>query len=201
MAMNKQEFLAQLRNRLSGLPQKDMEDRLTFYSEMIEDRMEDGLSEEEAVAAVGTVDEIAKHIIKDIPLTKIAIEKIKPKRRLKTWEIVLLIAGAPLWIPLTIAFFAVILALYVSLWSIIVSLWAGFASVVSCALSGIVAGAGIVFTPNKMAGIALLGIGIVCAGLSILLFLGCKAATDGVVILTKKIVFFIKNRLTKKEEA
>ena len=199
--MTKLNFILALNDKLSDLPKQEVEERLNFYAEMIEDRMEDGLSEEEAVAAVGTVDEIAEHIIKDIPLTKIAIEKIKPKRRLKTWEIVLLIAGAPLWIPLTIAFFAVILALYVSLWSIIISLWAVFASVVSCALGGIVAGAGIVFTPNKMAGIALLGAGIVCAGLSILLFLGCKAATDGVIILTKKIVFFIKNRLTKKEEA
>ena len=98
--MTKLNFILALNDKLSDLPKQEVEERLNFYAEMIEDRIEDGLSEEEAVAAVGTVDEIAKHIIKDIPLTKIAIEKIKPKRRLKTWEIVLLIAGAPLWIRL-----------------------------------------------------------------------------------------------------
>lgn len=41
--MSKQEFLAELRKALSGLPQGDIEDRLTFYSEMIDDRMEEGL--------------------------------------------------------------------------------------------------------------------------------------------------------------
>ena len=50
--MNKQEFLAQLRKQLSGLPLKDAEDRITFYSEMIDDRMEEGLSEPEAVSAI-----------------------------------------------------------------------------------------------------------------------------------------------------
>ena len=39
MTMNKQEFLTQLRQGLSGLPQDDIEKRLTFYSEMIDDRI------------------------------------------------------------------------------------------------------------------------------------------------------------------
>ena len=49
--MNKQEFLVQLRNALSGLPKDDIEERIEFYSEMIEDRIEEGLSEEEAIAS------------------------------------------------------------------------------------------------------------------------------------------------------
>ena len=56
--MNKQEFLMQLRKGLSYMPQEDIEERLTFYSEMIDDRMEEGLSEEDAVLAVGPVDDI-----------------------------------------------------------------------------------------------------------------------------------------------
>ena len=52
--MNKQEFLSRLRKQLKGL--EDKEERITFYSEMIDDRMEEGLSEEEAVAAVGSLD-------------------------------------------------------------------------------------------------------------------------------------------------
>ena len=35
--MNKQEFLAELRKGLSGLPQDDIEERLTFYNETLED--------------------------------------------------------------------------------------------------------------------------------------------------------------------
>ena len=56
--MNKQEFLSRLRKQLRGL--EDREERVTFYSEMIDDRMEDGLSEEEAVAAVGSLENFAE---------------------------------------------------------------------------------------------------------------------------------------------
>ena len=61
--MNKQEFLAQLRKRLSGLSQSDIEDRLAFYSEVIDDRMEEGISEEKAVGENGTLDEIVSQIL------------------------------------------------------------------------------------------------------------------------------------------
>ena len=77
--MNKQAFMANLRARLSGLPKQDVEERLSFYSEMIDDRMEDGLSEEDAVLQTGSVEAIAAQIIADIPLTKIAKDKINAK--------------------------------------------------------------------------------------------------------------------------
>ena len=73
--MTKLQFLLALHDKLAGLPRNEVEERLNFYSEMIEDRMEDGLSEEEAVAAVGSIDEIAEQITADIPLIKIVKEK------------------------------------------------------------------------------------------------------------------------------
>ncbi len=91
--MNKQDFLAQLRKGLSGLPQDDIEERLTFYKEMIKDRMEEGFSEEEAVSAIGSVEDIVRQSIADIPLAKIAKERIRPKRHLKVWEVILLTLG------------------------------------------------------------------------------------------------------------
>ena len=66
--MNKQEFLEQLRSRLSGVPAGDVDERLDFYSEMIDDSIEEGLSEEEAVSQVGTVNDVARQIIGEIPL-------------------------------------------------------------------------------------------------------------------------------------
>ena len=84
--MNKQEFLAKLRNLLSGLPQEEIEERLLFYSEMIDDRMEEGYSEEESVEAVGPVDDVVEQIIAETPFTRIAKERIKPKRKLEKWK-------------------------------------------------------------------------------------------------------------------
>lgn len=42
--MNKNEFLSALKARLSALPPNELEERLEFYSEMLEDRIEEGLS-------------------------------------------------------------------------------------------------------------------------------------------------------------
>ena len=44
--MRKQEFIAVLRKKLSALPRRDAEERIAFYSEMIDDRIEEGLLEE-----------------------------------------------------------------------------------------------------------------------------------------------------------
>jgi hypothetical protein len=49
-------------------------------------------------------------------------------------------------------------------------------------------------------GLAMLAAGMVCGGLSVFMFLGCKAATKGVVILTKNIARWIKNCFIRKEE-
>lgn len=199
--MNKQDFLAQLRKGFSGLPKDDVEERLTFYGEMIEDRMEEGLSEEDAISAVGTVEEIVAHVVGDIPLAKIAKERITSKRRLNGWEIVLLILGAPIWLSLAIAAVAVVFSLYVCLWSVIVSLWAVFGSLIGCAFGSVVAGAVFVCTGNTLHGIAMIGASAVLAGLSILTYFACKAATKAAVILTKKAALWIKNCFIKKEEA
>ena len=98
--MNKYEFLGRLRERLVGLPPKDIEKSLDYYAEIIADRVEDGMSEEEAVAALGTLDEIVAQILEDTPLPKLVKEKVRPKRALRTWEILLIVLGFPLWLPL-----------------------------------------------------------------------------------------------------
>ena len=198
--MTKVKFLLALNEKLSGLPQDEIEERLGFYIEMIEDRIEDGMCEEEAVAAVGTVDEIAEHIVADIPLYKIAKEKIKPKRKLHTWEIVLIAAGFPVWLPLLIAAFAVFLSVYVVLWSVIVSLWAVFASFVGGFIGGVEASV-VLLVSGNLFGVAKIGASIMCAGLAIFSFIACLAATKGTVLMTKKIALGIKKLFIKKEEA
>lgn len=197
--MNKQEFLTQLRKGLSGLPQDDIEERLAFYSEMIDDRMEDGLSEEAAVSEIGNVDEIISQIITDIPLAKLVKEKIKPKRTLSAWEIVLLTLGCPIWLSLLIAAVAVIFSIYIVIWSAVVCLWSIEASLVVCSLVGILSATVFVFKGNGLAGIAMLGVGIACTGLSIFLFFGCKSVTKGILLLTKKMALGIKSLFVGKE--
>ena len=177
--MTKLEFLFALREKSKGLAQNDMEERLRFYSEMIEDRMEEGLLEEEAVASVGTVEEIAEQLSTDSPA-------IKTAKKLKSWEIVLIALGFPVWFSLLIAALAVVVSLYVSARAVVISLWAVFGALVGCAFSGVVAGIGFVLVGHGLPGLATIGAGVVCAGCSIFMFFGCKAVTKGLLLLTKK---------------
>lgn len=198
--MRKQEFLRALKEKLSGLPKQDVEDRISFYGEMIDDRVEEGLTEEQAVSEIGSVDEIASQIIADIPLLKIAREKMKPNRRLKAWEIVLLAVGSPIWLSLLIAAVAVVISLYAALWSIVISLWAVFASLLGCSFGGLIGGTVIALLSNPPTGIALIGAGFACAGIAIFLFFGCREATKGTAKLAKAIVLGIKKAFVRKED-
>ena len=199
--MNKQEFLDELRRGLRGLPNEDVEERLTFYSEMIDDRMEEGFSEEEAVSEAGSPQKIVEQIIADTPFVKIAKERIKPKRHMKAWQIVLLALGSPIWLSLFIATAAVIFALYVSLWAVIIALWAVFASFIIGAVGTIPLCIIFVIKGYNVSCFAMIAAGFVLAGLSIFMFFGCKAATKGIIKLTKKIALWIKNCFIGREEA
>ncbi len=199
--MNKQEFLARLRRGLSGIPQDDIEERIIFYSEMIDDRMEEGVSETEAVRSIGTVDEVVSQILTDMPLTRLVKEKNKPGRSMRAWEIVLLVLGFPVWLPLLIAAFAVILAAYIVGWSAVVSLWAVEASFWAAALGGAVSAAALAVRGGGLRGIAMLSVCFCCAGLSIFLFFGCKAVTKGILRLTKWAALRFKSMFVGREAA
>ncbi|MBE6587227.1 MAG: DUF1700 domain-containing protein [Ruminococcaceae bacterium] len=198
--MSKQEFLSRLRRGLAGLPKNDLEERLNFYSEMIDDRMEEGLSEEEAVAAAGNTDEIVSQILAETPLSTIVKERIKPKRELRAWEIVLIVLGSPIWLSLLIAFAAVIISVYAALWSVIISFWAAFATFVGSSVGVFTVGIVYLCTVNTGAGLALLGAGFVLGGISIFCFIGCSAATKGLLLLTKKFAVLIKNCIAGREK-
>lgn len=199
--MQKKEFIIELRRGLSGLPGEDIEERVSFYTEMIDDRIEEGLTEEEAVAAIGNIDDIISQTLADIPLSKIVKKRINPKRKLSTWEIVLLAIGSPIWFSLIITAVSVIFALYVVLWSVVITLWAVFAAFCACSVCGILVGIVFFVIGHVPSGIALIGAGILLAGLSIFTFFGCRAATKGIMILSQKIIIWIKGCFIKKEEA
>lgn len=205
--MNKQEFLAQLHKGLSGLPQDDIEKCLTFYSEMIEDQIEEGASEEEAVSAIGSVDEIVMQVTADIPLTKIAMERIRSERQLDGLKIkwILLILGSPIWLSLGFAAFTLVLSLYAVIWSLLASVWAIFAGLAACSVGGVLACVIFAAGGNGASGAAMLAAGFVCTGLSIFMFYGCRAASKGILMLSKKFAVWIKSFFVycfvKKEDA
>jgi uncharacterized membrane protein len=198
--MNRERFLASLRSALAGLPEGDIDGTLEYYAELIDDRAEEGVPEEEAVSALGSPEDVAREILLDLPMTKLVKAKMKPKRSLRGWEIALIIIGFPLWLPLLLASGAVILAVYVSLWSIVAAL---FAVTLALAAGALAAAAGGFWLLRGLGGVLLgVGAGLTCAGLAILFCLLSILAAKGMVGLGKAIWRGIKACFVgkKKEE-
>ena len=195
--MTKAEFLSELEVKLSGLPTAEVSEHIAFYSEMIDDRVEEGLTEEVAVAELGGVKRVASGIIADIPLAKLARKRLEPKRSIESWKIVLIILGSPLWISLAAAVLAVILSFYIAVFSVVLSLWTLFAALAASALGGILAGPVIIFTGGITHGFLLISAALIAAGIAILTFFGCICATRGARWLIRALLVGIKKLFIK----
>jgi uncharacterized membrane protein len=193
--MDKQAFLGQLERSLSFLSKEEREERLDFYEEMIDDRMEEGLSETETVASLGSMEEILGKLI----LERGDGEQPKVKRNRSALETVLLVLGAPVWLSLVIAAFAVVISLYAVLWSVVGSLWAVWVSLMACVLAGILAGVTVLVSGQAAAGLVWFGGALICAGLAVFLFFGCYAATKGSARVTNRLANCLMKLFRRKE--
>ena len=201
--MKRIEFLNQLKAQLWALPEADIQCSLDYYSEMIDDRMEDGLSEEEAVAAIGDLDEIVKQILNETPRPPQVVESTQKQNKVKNkvapWMIVLLVLGAPLWIPLVAGVGSSVLGVYVSLWSVVIALYATAFALAVSAIGLLVAAFSLLWIRRFGKGAVMVGGALVCAGLAILIFLLSNLAAKGLVGLTKLIWNGITGIFRRKE--
>ena len=197
--MTKAQFLQRLAHDIAGLPRCDVERWQDYYSEMLDDRIEDGMSEEEAVAAIGAPARIAKQILAETPLTTLIRERMIPKQKLPVWAIVLLALGSPVWLSLAVAAVAVVLSCFVALWAGLLSCYAVELSLIACAVGGV----GLCFVELYFAAptIALLMLGgaLACAGLALLSLPLWKWLTVLMLRACKGFWLFIKRLFVRKE--
>lgn len=197
--MTKSEFIQKLESKLSNFPIDLVNDRICFYSEMIDDYIDNGLSESDAVEKLGSIDEICEIIAEDIPLSSIAKKKLKRNKKLSTLEIILLIVGFPIWFSLLASGLAVVISLYASLVAIVVSLWA---VVLSCAISSI---AGVVLfiiylcLGNTPLAILMLSASFILLGVAGLFIILSKYLTKFTIKLPNQFFKWIKRLFIIKE--
>jgi uncharacterized membrane protein len=78
--MTKTEFIEQLRNELSGLPQVEIDDIIRDQEEVIRDALLAGRSEESIIASLGQASELAKNLKAEIKIEKAQDEKKLPAK-------------------------------------------------------------------------------------------------------------------------
>lgn len=158
--MDKATFLKQLSAVLAGCSKAERSKSLNYYSELIEDYKEAGMSETEAVAALGSPAEIAANILEEQGGAS------HMSAGVKILIGALLVLGFPLWGSLVLAAALLVLSAYILLWC--VPLICGCLSVAALIVAAVsVPGSIVVMTQSLALGTMQLGLGMVAAGVLI----------------------------------
>ena len=201
--MNKEDFLEELSESLNGLPQSDIDDRITFYRELIYERMKRGQSEEEVISSLGSVNDIVFKIMSEYPLSTLVKQKVQPQRKLEPWLIILLVLGSPLWFPLLLSFLIVfvtiVFSLYIVVWSLVFSLFAMSFAFASLCVGGIIAMFSELKNLNFVKMLFFFGVSLASAGLAIFLFIAGTYFAKAVIILSRKCANAVKNLFVGKK--
>lgn len=197
--MKKLEFINELGAQLSSMPPEEIRPLLDYYMEIVADRMEDGMTEEEAVASLGPIPELAEKILAEQPQpepisTPAPISEPIPqkKRRWTGSSIVLAILLSPLWLTLLCVLISVEIAVWVTLASLVVSAGAMMLGGIAGAILSLIP----MFDPvSAPARIFVSGCCLVCAGIGCLLL----PLSVWLIRLLARFHKFCYRRLTGKE--
>ena len=197
--MTKADFLRLLERALMQLSEEERQKNLEYYSELLDDMMEEGMTEAEATAKLGSPNQIAQSILQEMPLGKLVSTRMKPKSGWTPLAIVLAVVGSPVWVPLLLATVAIVLAVFVSIWAL------GFAAVAVVLGLAVAVVATPIFAVRAAVmtlplGLLLLGAGLVLLGLCVL---GGMMAVELCKLLWQLTVWLahkIKGLFIRKEE-
>lgn len=186
--MTKAQFMKQLEDKLSSLPESEKSDALNYFEEYFADSPK---SEDEIVSELGSPAIIAKQILAEYKLNAVDEMKPSPKKSFSAvWVVLLAIFAIPIGFPLVMALLAVAFAVIVSIFAIVFSL---FVSGIACLISGVatIAISVPIMFSNFFVAIGIFGSGLVAIGLGILLITGTyylnKLIVRGLINLAKTI--------------
>ena len=198
--MTRIQFILELTERLKKLPKADREKALEYYLELIDDRIDDGMPEEEAVAAVGSLDEITAQILEDISLPKLA-KATFAEWKFEPWVIVLLIAGFPIWLSLLAGAFSIVVSVYSGVFAVVASLFACSVALGVCAPVALLLGIQILLSHGFALALVYWGIALMGAGLAVFFWIGGHYTTKGCIWVSKKFWLWVKSLFLRKEAA
>ena len=198
--MTKSEYLQALKRGLGQLSTCEREKQLDYYEELLNDMIEDGMTEQDAAARLGDPIALSMKILQDQSLFQLVKHKVRPKRGWTGAAVAALILGAPIWISVLIALLAVALSIYAVLGVLVLSL---FAVVLAIGISGIafLIGAVITMPATFPLSLLVLGGGFFLLGVGILAFLGSVAAAKWLLVMTRALYRWIKSLFIQKEVA
>ena len=195
--MTKQLFLNELSAALHGLPREERYRTLSYYDELIDDRVEDGQSEEDAVESLGSPEQIAREILgEEEPPVSTGTGR-------KVWMIILLVLGFPFWGSLLLAAAIVLMCVYICLFLPAFVLGVMTLAFLAGALIGVVGTPFLIWdvgllTGGLPAGLFQLGMSVALLGLAVLSALGFYFTGKATVKAGRAIWRWIRRSFAKK---
>ena len=196
--MTRNEYLSALAAGLSQLPEEERKKQIGYYEELFADMREEGLSDEEIAEKLGNPKKAAEEILAEMPLPLLIKSRVKPKKGWNVLTVILLILGSPIWLSIAIALLAVILSVYVVIWAVVVVLFCVALAILAAGIFGVVLFA-VNLIPATVSSLFVLGLGLLCLGLTAPALLGALAVTKGVCKLTGRIARWIRSLFIRKE--
>lgn len=205
--MTKLEFLDALQARLASLPENEVYRLLGYYAEMIDDRVESGMSEEEAVEALGSMDSIIESIINDMSIPKLMRARVKESSHRvgnKVLWIILVILTFPFWFPAVMACFGAVFSVFMAIWGVIIGLFVAIGALAVSGVGCIIGGLFFLFTKPLPVALFALGVGCILSGVTIFMIKPIKHIAKwlgkGISSLVRKIkaLLFKKRRVNSE---
>lgn len=187
--MTKDEYLSELRAGLAAFSKDEVDRAVSFYEEMVDDRVEAGVSEEEAVGSLEPPAEAAARIISEMPAVPRAAARLRSPKTPRSWFVAFIVAaviGSPVWIPLTLGVIMAVIGCSIGLFGLLVAVWAIAASMLLGAPIGLlylVAGVKAGSVAGALMG---LGCGVAVAGVGVF---GIHLAVAASKLLVRAIVW------------
>ncbi len=155
--MLKQEFLNELSRQLCHLKPYQIEKAANYYSGIIAGRMENGMSEEEAISAFGSVENAALEFIR----SGYGEEKHRISNKIKSMPTV-----SRLFISTLLVFACYLLV--ITVWAVVASVCAVLAAIFLGGVFGIVYGVVMCFSSALPVGLCAIGAAMVLTAISLL---------------------------------
>ena len=150
--MNKLEFLSKLKTLLASGNEVETDKTIKYYDEILSDLIEDGISESDAVLKLGNINDIVDEILSDKENKNQSYDKLDNRKTIVNntyvkrskssstliFAILLFVFGFPIWLPLVIIAFTVLLVIFILclipfivIFAIIASLFSGVGGIVT----------------------------------------------------------------------
>ena len=167
--MDKKQFCTFLENELRlYLSSKEVYKTLNFFKEIIDDRVDEGLSEEEAVSQLGNIDDIVGQILDEHNIKKRQkklVWRFIPQKTPSAANIIIVILLFPIWITifsLVASFFIAFMSLIFSLVVSVIALFVGGIALILIALFYLI------YEKNIAYYLDILGFGFIITGIGLI---------------------------------